>query len=62
MCWCPKVSVAIISVAELYEGVYRSNDPTGNEACLGDFLSRVTLLGIDEYVSRILGRERARLR
>ena len=56
------LAVAIISVAELYEGVYRSSDPSGNESRLRDFLSGVTVLGIDEDACMIFGRERARLR
>ncbi len=56
------LAVAIISVAELYEGVYRSSDPSGNENRLSDFLSGVIVLGIDEDVCRVFGRERARLR
>jgi len=55
------LAVAIISVAELYEGVYRSSDPSGNENRLSDFLSGVMVLGIDEDVCRVFGRERARL-
>ena len=55
-------AVAIISVAEPYEGVYRSSNPSGNESRLMDFLTGVTVLGIDEDVCRVFGRERARLR
>ena len=56
------LAVAIVSVAELYVGVYRSNDPQGNESRLKDFLNGVSVLGIDEDVCRVFGRERARLR
>ena len=56
------LAIAIVSLAELYEGVYRSNDPAGNETILKDFLSGVTVLGIDEEVCIIFGREMARLR
>ncbi len=55
------LAIAIVSLAELYEGVFRSNNPTGNEATLKDFLTGVTVLGIDEEVCIIFGRELARL-
>ena len=32
------LAVSIISLAELYEGIYASTDPTGNERALRDFL------------------------
>lgn len=56
------LAVGIISVAELYEGVYRSNNPSADERRLQDFLSAETVLGIDEDACRVFGRERARLR
>ncbi len=56
------LAIAIVSLAELYEGVFRSNNPTGNETTLKDFLTGVTVLGIDEEVCIIFGREMARLR
>ena len=49
-------------MAELYEGVFRSTKPAGNETILKDFLTGVTVLGIDEEVCIIFGREMARLR
>ena len=54
------LSVSIISVAELYEGVFRSRDPSGNEGELRDFLSGVTVLGLDDEICKVFGRERAR--
>ena len=56
------LAIAIVSMAELYEGVFRSNNPAGNETILKDFLTGVTVLGIDEEVCIIFGREMARLR
>ena len=56
------LAIAIVSLAELYEGVFRSNSPAGNETILKDFLTGVTILGIDEEVCIIFGREMARLR
>ena len=56
------LAIAIVSMAEPYEGVFRSNNPAGNETILKDFLTGVTVLGIDEEVCIIFGREMARLR
>ena len=56
------LAVSIISVAELYEGIFRATNPEEAERALKDFLSEVTILSIDEEVARIFGQERARLR
>ena len=42
--------------------MFRSNSPADNETILKDFLTGVTILGIDEEVCIIFGREMARLR
>jgi tRNA(fMet)-specific endonuclease VapC len=55
------LSVSIISVAELYEGVFRSNNPTGNEQALKDLLSAVTVLDITQDICRIYGQEKTQL-
>ena len=51
-----------ISLAEVYEGIYYSKDPEGNEQALVEFLQDVTVIGIDEETSRLFGKERGRLR
>jgi tRNA(fMet)-specific endonuclease VapC len=56
------LGLSIISLAELYEGVYYSRDPEGDEQDLNDFLRGLTILGIDETVCKIFGRQRGRLR
>jgi len=56
------LALSIISLAELYEGIYYSSDPDGNERALNDFLRGVTVIGIDEETCKIFGRERGRLR
>lgn len=56
------LGLSIISLAELYEGVYYSRDPEGDERGLNDFLQGVTLLGLDEETAKLFGRERGRLR
>lgn len=56
------LALSIVSLAELYEGVYYSRDPEGDERDVNDFLRGVTVLGIDEDIGKIFGRERGRLR
>lgn len=56
------LALSMISLAELYEGVYYSREPEEDEHGLQDFLRGVTLLGLDERTCQIFGRERGRLR
>jgi len=56
------LAASIISVAELYEGVFRSRNVEAAESAVRDFLDEVAVLGIDEGIARVFGQERARLR
>lgn len=56
------LALSVISLAELYEGVYYSTDPDGNEKDLNDFLRGVAIIGIDENTCKEFARERGRLR
>jgi len=56
------LTINVISLAELYEGVYRSTNSTSDERVLNDFLTGVSVLGISGEICKIFGRERARLR
>lgn len=56
------LGLSIVSLAELYEGIYYSTDPEGNERDLADFLQGVVVVGIDEGTCKTFGRERGRLR
>ncbi len=57
------LALSIISLAELYEGVFYSRDPVENEAALQRFLDpELTILGMDEETCKIFGKERGRLR
>ena len=56
------LAVSIVSLAELYEGIYYSTNPIGNEKALDDFLSGVSILGIEDETCRVFGKERGRLR
>lgn len=56
------LGLSVVSLAELYEGVYYSRDPERDERGLNEFLQGITLLGLDEEVAKTFGRERGRLR
>ena len=56
------IGLSIVSLAELWEGVFYSRDPVGSEQGLSDFLRTVSVLPLDEEVCRRFGKERGRLR
>ena len=56
------LSLSVVTLGELYDGVQGDIDPRQSERELGDFLERVELLDLDEETARIFGRERRRLR
>jgi tRNA(fMet)-specific endonuclease VapC len=56
------LGLSTVSLGELYEGVYYSRDPMGDERGLQAFLHGVTLVSLDEETAKIFGRERGRLR
>jgi tRNA(fMet)-specific endonuclease VapC len=56
------LALSAVSLAELWEGVHYSRDPQESENRLHDFLKRVSLIGIDEEICKLFGKERGRLR
>ena len=56
------VGLSIVSMAELYQGVFFSTDPEGNERALHQFLAGIDLVPIDDAVCQIFATERGRLR
>ena len=56
------ICTSIISVAELYEGVYGSKDYDASLETLETFLEGITVLSIDQEICKIFGRERNKLR
>ncbi len=56
------LAISVISLAELYEGVYRSADPVSNERSISDFLTGVSVLEITNDICKIFGKQRAKLR
>jgi tRNA(fMet)-specific endonuclease VapC len=56
------IYTSIISVAELYEGVYGSKNYEASLDALETFLEGIAVLSIDQDVCKIFGRERNKLR
>ena len=56
------ISISIVSVAELYEGVLNSNNPVRDENLMTEFLGQYPVISLDVPICRIFGTERARLR
>jgi tRNA(fMet)-specific endonuclease VapC len=56
------LALSVVSLAELYEGVYYSRDPDKSRAALEAFLEDVSVLGVDEEICKIFGSERGKLR
>lgn len=56
------IGMSIISVAELYQGVFYSNNPHGNELLLLEFISGYDVLQIDDEICREFAHERGRLK
>ena len=58
------LAISIISLAELYEGVYNSKNPGKSQKLLNIFLnSDIEILGIyDSSICEVFGKEKGRLR
>jgi tRNA(fMet)-specific endonuclease VapC len=56
------LAISVITLAELWEGVYYSRDPARSQAGLEEFVSGVAVLGLDEEICRRFGRLRGSLR
>jgi tRNA(fMet)-specific endonuclease VapC len=56
------LGLSIISLAELYDGVYSSRDLRESQSVLERFLHGVTLIALDPEICQLFGRERSRLR
>ena len=56
------IGLSMISLAELYTGIYYSTDPVKARGELDDFLSFVAILGLNQEICQIFGEENARLR
>ena len=56
------LGLSVISLAEVYQVVFYSNDPSGEERALEAFLQGIPIIGVDDEVCRIFARERGRLK
>ena len=56
------VGISVISIAELYQGVFYSNDPHRNELSLLEFLNGYDVVHLDDEICREFARERGRLK
>lgn len=56
------IIISTISIAELYEGVYRSPKPEEKELILTDFLEGFRTVGVTKSIARLFGRKRAELK
>ena len=56
------LAISVISLAELYEGVYGSGNADQHLQGLGQFLGFVSVVGLDDAVCRAFGQYRHRLR
>lgn len=56
------LAISIISLAELYEGIYASDNPEKQMEGLNSFLTDMTVLGINDEIAKIFGKQRAILR
>jgi len=55
-------AVSVLSLAELYEGVFRARDPERAEQAVQTFVSDKVVLTIIEPIARTFGEQRAKLR
>ncbi len=56
------VALSVVTLAELYEGVYYSRDPEKNETALNTILSKLPVMGVERDICQCFGRERGKLR
>lgn len=56
------LGLSIISLAELYEGVYNSRDSEVSMQRLKDFLSDISVLEINNDICKVFGQQRGSLR
>lgn len=56
------LAISVVTLAELYDGLYGSHNPGKREQDLKNFLQGVTVLGLDAETCRLFGQERSRLR
>lgn len=56
------LAISIITLAELYEGVFYSRNPEASRDGLANFLRGIVIIDIDDTICTVFGKERGRLR
>ena len=56
------IGISMVSLAEIYDGIYGSSDLEQHEHRLSDFLALTQIVNVDVEICRIFGQERRRLR
>ena len=56
------IAVSVITLAEVYQGVFYSRDPESNERRFLRFLAGCEILGVNDAICRLFARERGRLK
>ena len=56
------LGISIVSLAELYDGVFGAKDPERSERALRYFLEDAAVVNLDDEICRIFAWERGRLR
>ena len=56
------IGISIVTTAELYQGAFYSDDPSGNEALLLEFINGYEVVRLDDEICRLFARERGRLK
>ncbi|GKT08210.1 type II toxin-antitoxin system VapC family toxin [Desulforhabdus sp. TSK] len=56
------LAISIITLAELYEGVFYSRNPEASRDGLANFLRGIVIIDIDDEICTVFGKERGRLR
>ena len=56
------IGISVITTAELYQGAFYSNDPSGNEALLLEFINGYEVVQLDDAICRLFAHERGRLK
>jgi len=56
------IAISVVSIAELYEGVFWSPKPEEKEIVLLDFLEGFNTINLSRPIARIVGKKRAELR
>ena len=56
------VGVSMITLAEVYHGIFSARDPWSEDRDFMEFLRGVEVLGLTDEICRLFGRERGRLK